>query len=167
MCMVLVAMFWIEMFYLYGRGGWSLKRKYIDDQSWRIVMPALVCFAVVSIFEIVYVSVLHWLLNEFCQQSIHGEQDCSSYFGQDKYFYLTFKYTPIATVLLWLSATAIMLARIILAPDFKVVLIKSSMMKSALRKPLETTDDLMVECNSKEKLIFLNSEFNYRRSIKM
>lgn len=170
--MSIMAMFWVEMFYLCGRGGYTTETKrFIDDRPWRIVMPALVFFAVFTILQIKYVNVLTTYLNALCDKlrlaSIeHREKDCEYLIGinsepSGEPHYRILSYTSTLSLAFWLIATMIMVIRVLRAPDFAIVRDKCT--RKEIRIP--PTVYRICENNSREKMIFLNRDFASSRSV--
>lgn len=168
--MAIMAMLWVEMFYFCGRGGFTIKKNLINDRPWRIVMPALVSFAVFSILEIIYFVVLRKHLNALCDElrlkSIeYREKDCEYLIGinsltSDEPHYRILTYSSTLSLIFWLVATTIMVARVLRAPDFEIVIPKRT---KEIRDP--PTVHRISENNSREKLIFINRDFASSRSV--
>lgn len=174
--MAIVSMVWIQMFYVCGRGGYTFLNRHIDEQPWRIVLPSAVCFALLSILQFVYVCVLYVHMTFYCKvvrhdYPEHRDKSCEHLvvLASNKpislHYHMLYKSAGL-TLLLWLSATAIMVARVLLAPDFKVVIDKRPKEKSIIKNCESTVSrPFDIETGSKEKLIFMNSEFSMNRSV--
>lgn len=140
--MTVMALSSIVIFCLYGRGGYTVNQDVIDNRPWRIVIPALVLFAIFSISEIVYSVLLQVLMKSLCDELIDPSIDYR-YCGN---------YGTMLTPICWLIALTIMVARVIRAPDFELVVHKQSS-KAEEFMPIGHSGD-----NSKENFIFINPD---------
>lgn len=158
-------MFWMQMFYLCGRGGYTFEQSSIDDRPWRIVIPALIFFILLTILQIIYVTVLQVNLKSHCDHSKdEQDEDCAKFYQKNMSngypVYSILIYSSTLTTIFWLLATAIMVLRVIRAPDFQVVVDKASKAKPVPSAIVHRIS----ENNSNERWIYMNREFQ-RRSV--
>lgn len=103
-------------------------------KAWRLVVPAIVCFTILTIFSAVYAGILNSRLNDFCDEfkskfknknvpcellitrfSLNDDTAWSPAMN-----FILCKFFSWLTVLLWLLAALIMLMRCILGADFNI-----------------------------------------------
>lgn len=162
MCMAIVSMFWALMFYTCGRDG-TTSNRHIDDEPWRIVLPSAVCFAVICIVQVVYIVILLSRMAFHCDDLRHDfpehrPKTCEHLIGLTSnetvaWHYRMMYYSATLALLIWLSATAIMVARVLRAPDFEVVIDKQRKVEIDPEMPVNVKD------SSQEKLIFMSDQF--------
>lgn len=173
-------MFWVEIFYLFGRGGYTIdKELHIADQPWQIVMPALVSFGIVTLYEMGHVFMLHKYLRLLCGQlkgflHEYQDEDCGYLFAlygttpQESIFPNYLNYSIVAHSSLWvmvtcLLATIIMIIRVFRGADFEITIQKSSWIRR--RKVSQKVPRLSVMNTSKENMIFIDRNFVSSRSV--
>lgn len=103
-------------------------------KSWRLVVPAIVCFSILAIISAAYAIVLNSRLDDFCNEftSKFNNKDLSCQLLLNRFsFNDDTAWSPATnfnlckllswlTVMLWLLAVLVMLARCILGADFNI-----------------------------------------------